>query len=189
MAFMRHAVCLLFVSAENTVVDGLTGICVCITVCTSDSHMFLVLMSVSPCGRFRSMVVGDCRRKSCCTCILSFFVLVPSSQSPYFCAPQVEYYFSRENLVQDQFLVSKMDKDHFVELSVIMDFKMMQALTMDQSQIIEALKTSAKVLNLALSNPRAYFSLSLIYSPFLNPLCVPGRQKSCLVRIRWLALF
>jgi len=57
----------------------------------------------------------------------------------------VEYYFSRENLVQDAFLVSKMDKEHYVDLSVIAEFKLMKALTTDDSVILEAVKSSTKI--------------------------------------------
>lgn len=58
---------------------------------------------------------------------------------------QVEYYFSRENLVQDAFLVSKMDKEHYVDLSVIADFKLMKALTSEESLILQAVKSSPKI--------------------------------------------
>lgn len=58
---------------------------------------------------------------------------------------QVEYYFSRENLVQDAFLVSKMDKEHYVDLSVIAEFKLMKSLTTDDSVILEAVKSSTKI--------------------------------------------
>jgi len=58
---------------------------------------------------------------------------------------QVEYYFSRENLVQDAYLVSKMDREHYVDVSVIADFKMVKQLTDDGSVILEALKASSKI--------------------------------------------
>lgn len=58
---------------------------------------------------------------------------------------QVEYYFSRENLCQDAFLVSKMDAGHYVEVSVIADFKMVKQLTSDHTLILESVKDSDKV--------------------------------------------
>ena len=58
---------------------------------------------------------------------------------------QVEYYFSRENLYQDAFLVSKMDAAHFVEVSVIAGFKMVKQLTSDHTLILESVKDSDKV--------------------------------------------
>jgi len=57
----------------------------------------------------------------------------------------VEYYFSRENLCQDSFLVSKMDAAHFVEVSIIAGFKMVKQLTSDHTLILESVKDSDKV--------------------------------------------
>jgi len=59
---------------------------------------------------------------------------------------QVEYYFSRENLCQDAYLVSKMDAQHYVEIAVISDFKMVKQLTSDQTLILESVKDSDKVV-------------------------------------------
>lgn len=59
---------------------------------------------------------------------------------------QVEYYFSRQNLLQDTFLLSKMSKDHFVHVSVIAEFKMMKQLTSDVDLIVESVKGSDKVI-------------------------------------------
>jgi len=58
---------------------------------------------------------------------------------------QVEYYFSRQNLLQDTFLLSKMSKDHFVDVSVIAEFKMMKQLTSDVDLILASVKDSDKV--------------------------------------------
>eukprot|EP00961_Rhodomonas_salina_P132406 1781897-Rhodomonas_salina.1 len=66
---------------------------------------------------------------------------------------QVEYYFSRENLCQDAFLVGKMDAQHFVEVAVIADFKMVKQLTTDQALILECVKDSTKVRFLGVSQP------------------------------------
>jgi hypothetical protein len=66
----------------------------------------------------------------------------PSSQE----CPQVEYYFSRENLYQDAYLVGKMDAQHYVEVSVIADFKALKQLTTDQALILDTVKDSTKVL-------------------------------------------
>lgn len=59
---------------------------------------------------------------------------------------QVEYYFSRKNLMQDSYLLSKMDSDHFVDLSVIAEFKMIKQLTSDLEMIISSVKDSDKVV-------------------------------------------
>jgi len=59
---------------------------------------------------------------------------------------QVEYYFSRQNLLQDTFLLSKMSKDHYVDLSVIAEFKMIKQLTSDVELILKSIKDSDKVV-------------------------------------------
>lgn len=59
---------------------------------------------------------------------------------------QVEYYLSRQNLLQDSFLVSKMDKDHFVDLSVIAEFKLIKQLTSDLDLILASIKDSDKII-------------------------------------------
>lgn len=58
---------------------------------------------------------------------------------------QVEYYFSRENLCQDSFLVSKMDAQHFVDVAIIADFKMVKQLTSDTDLILACVAGSDKV--------------------------------------------
>jgi len=59
---------------------------------------------------------------------------------------QVEYYFSKENLCQDAFLVGKMDAQHYVEVAIIADFKMVKQLTTDQTLILESVKDSSCVV-------------------------------------------
>lgn len=59
---------------------------------------------------------------------------------------QVEYYFSRQNLSQDSFLLSKMDQDHSVDISVITEFKMMKQLSADVDYILSAIKDSDKII-------------------------------------------
>ena len=54
--------------------------------------------------------------------------------------------FIIENLAaQDTFLVSKMDKAHFVDLSVIAEFKLIKQLTTDLDIILSSIKDSDKV--------------------------------------------
>jgi len=59
---------------------------------------------------------------------------------------QVEYYFSRENLCQDAFLVGKMDAQHFVDVAIIADFKMVKLLTTDTDLILSCVAGSDKVI-------------------------------------------
>ncbi len=44
--------------------------------------------------------------------------------------------------------MSKMDKEHYVDLAVIADFKLVKALTSDEGQILQAVKNSNKVYHL-----------------------------------------
>lgn len=58
---------------------------------------------------------------------------------------QVEYYFSKENLKNDSFLISKMDAQNSVAISTILTFAKLKALTEDESVVLEALKGSTIV--------------------------------------------
>uniref|UniRef100_A0A671XER2 La ribonucleoprotein 1B n=1 Tax=Sparus aurata TaxID=8175 RepID=A0A671XER2_SPAAU len=58
---------------------------------------------------------------------------------------QIEYYFSLHNLERDFFLRRKMDVQGFLPISLIASFHRVQALTMDISLIMEALKSSKEV--------------------------------------------
>ncbi|CAM9315072.1 unnamed protein product, partial [Choristocarpus tenellus] len=55
---------------------------------------------------------------------------------------QVEFYFSRQNLQTDGFLVSQMNAQMCVPVSVIAQFHKIQALTSDQALIVESVKNS-----------------------------------------------
>ncbi|KAI5084668.1 hypothetical protein GOP47_0000837 [Adiantum capillus-veneris] len=58
---------------------------------------------------------------------------------------QIEYYFSSENLVYDTFLISKMDDEGFVPLSLIASFPRVRNLTWNTMYILEAMKNSTLV--------------------------------------------
>lgn len=58
---------------------------------------------------------------------------------------QIEYYFSRENLANDAYLVSQMNKDMFVPLTVISGFKQIRKLTTDADIILQALDGSTVI--------------------------------------------
>lgn len=58
---------------------------------------------------------------------------------------QVEYYFSRENLRNDHYLVSKMNPQMFVPLDVVAGFKMLRNLTNDVELIRQVVKSSSKL--------------------------------------------
>ncbi|XP_067931944.1 la-related protein Larp4B-like [Watersipora subatra] len=58
---------------------------------------------------------------------------------------QVEYYFSRENLNHDTYLVSQMDSDQYVDISVIASFNQVKKLTSDINLLAEVMKESVNV--------------------------------------------
>ncbi|XP_054712085.1 la-related protein 4-like isoform X2 [Uloborus diversus] len=58
---------------------------------------------------------------------------------------QLEYYFSRENLSTDAYLISQMDSDNFVPISTIAKFNQIRRLTEDISLVVEVLRESAVV--------------------------------------------
>ena len=58
---------------------------------------------------------------------------------------QVEFYFSQQNLATDGFLVSQMDENRYVLLSLIASFTKLKAITTDINLIIESLKNSTIV--------------------------------------------
>ena len=57
---------------------------------------------------------------------------------------QLEYYFSKENLVHDKFLISMMDVDDYVPIETIAKFNLVQKLTHDIQLIIDVLKGRQK---------------------------------------------
>ncbi|KAI7817541.1 hypothetical protein BC939DRAFT_327789 [Gamsiella multidivaricata] len=59
---------------------------------------------------------------------------------------QLEWYFSPRNLATDTYLVSKMDTDHWVPISVVADFRKVKAITDDIQEVVNALRRSCKVL-------------------------------------------
>jgi la-related protein 1 len=58
---------------------------------------------------------------------------------------QLEYYFSIENLLKDEWLRGHMDSQGFVLFDVIADFKRMKAMTQDKNLILAACEGSAEI--------------------------------------------
>ncbi|KAK9999855.1 hypothetical protein SO802_019458 [Lithocarpus litseifolius] len=58
---------------------------------------------------------------------------------------QIDYYFSDENLQNDQYLISLMDDQGWVPISIIADFKRVRKMSTDIPFILEALQTSSTV--------------------------------------------
>ncbi|XP_076374214.1 uncharacterized protein LOC143258685 isoform X1 [Tachypleus tridentatus] len=58
---------------------------------------------------------------------------------------QLEYYFSRENLAHDTFLVSQMDSDQYVPIITVANFNQVRRLTKDLKLIVDVLRESPNV--------------------------------------------
>lgn len=59
---------------------------------------------------------------------------------------QIDYYFSKKNLMSDRFLFSQMNKDYYVPVAVISGFKMIRNLTEDLTKIVDAMKSTKSVI-------------------------------------------
>jgi len=59
---------------------------------------------------------------------------------------QVEYYFSRQNLANDPFLVQHMNNQLYVPIDFIANFKLVKNLTQDVAQLREAIRKSTSVV-------------------------------------------
>ena len=70
---------------------------------------------------------------------------------------QLEYYFSRENLAHDAYLLTQMDADQFVPIWTIANFNQIKRLTNDVQLVTQVLRGTKKPLNCIL----AYSSLQL----------------------------
>lgn len=64
----------------------------------------------------------------------------PSEQLRQHLRKQLEYYFSRENMIHDTYLQSQMDADDYVPISIIAGFKLVKRLTNDIQLIVDVLK-------------------------------------------------
>ncbi|XP_074645444.1 uncharacterized protein LOC141901838 isoform X1 [Tubulanus polymorphus] len=70
---------------------------------------------------------------------------VPEDQLKQMLKEQLEYYFSRDNLASDSYLVSQMDADQYVPIVTIASFNMVKKLTSDLDLIINVLRESSNV--------------------------------------------
>ncbi|VDN03479.1 unnamed protein product [Thelazia callipaeda] len=58
---------------------------------------------------------------------------------------QLEYYFSRENLMTDRFLRCQMDNDQYVPIRIIANFPKVKRLTSDYNLVVKVLRESSQV--------------------------------------------
>jgi len=59
---------------------------------------------------------------------------------------QIDYYFSKENLMTDRYLISQMNSDMFVPIKTIADFKMVKGQTTDLELLLSVMKESKSVI-------------------------------------------
>ena len=58
---------------------------------------------------------------------------------------QLEYYFSRENLSRDTYLISQMDSDQYVSIAIVANFDQIKRLTDDKQLVVDVLRQSPSV--------------------------------------------
>lgn len=57
---------------------------------------------------------------------------------------QLEYYFSKENLSRDTYLISQMDSEQYVPIATIANFEQVKKLTRDLSLVVNVLKGESR---------------------------------------------
>merc|ERR1719270_617202 len=70
---------------------------------------------------------------------------IPMDQLKQMLQHQLEYYFSRENLAHDSYLMSQMDSDQFVPIAIIANFNQIKKLTNDIKLVTQVLRESPNV--------------------------------------------
>ncbi|XP_066250714.1 uncharacterized protein Larp4B isoform X2 [Euwallacea similis] len=70
---------------------------------------------------------------------------LPLPQLKQMLSQQLEYYFSRENLANDTYLLSQMDNDQYVPIWTVANFNQVKKLTKDIKLITEVLRESPNV--------------------------------------------
>ena len=70
---------------------------------------------------------------------------IPMDQLKQMLQHQLEYYFSRENLAHDSYLMSQMDADQFVPIAIIANFNQIKKLTSDIKLVTMVLRESPNV--------------------------------------------
>nr|CAD7202266.1 unnamed protein product [Timema douglasi] len=70
---------------------------------------------------------------------------IPLDQLKQMLSSQLEYYFSRENLANDAYLLSQMDNDQYVPIWTVANFNQVKKLTKDIKLITEVLRESPNV--------------------------------------------
>lgn len=58
---------------------------------------------------------------------------------------QLEYFFSRENLSRDSYLISQMDSDQYVSIAIVANFDTIKRLTDDRQLVVDVLRQTPSV--------------------------------------------
>jgi hypothetical protein len=75
---------------------------------------------------------------------------------------QLEYYFSRENMVNDRYLKSQMDAEEYVPIAIIANFKLVKRLTHDLQLIVDVLKgISNKIFKKTINTTYFFFRVTI----------------------------
>ncbi|CAD7003071.1 unnamed protein product [Ceratitis capitata] len=70
---------------------------------------------------------------------------IPLDQLKQMLSTQLEYYFSRENLANDTYLLTQMDSDQYVPIITVANFNLVKKLTKDIKLITDVLRESPNV--------------------------------------------
>ena len=65
---------------------------------------------------------------------------IPDDQLRAMLKTQLEYYFSRENLANDSYLVSQMDADQYVPITTVAGFNQVKRLTINATLVVQILR-------------------------------------------------
>ena len=77
--------------------------------------------------------------------VIEMMSSLPMDQLKQMLTHQLEYYFSRENLAHDSYLMSQMDSDQFVPIGIIANFNQIKELTNDIKLVTQVLRESPNV--------------------------------------------
>ncbi|RWS17420.1 la-related protein 4-like isoform X2 [Dinothrombium tinctorium] len=103
--------------------------------------------SVSNCNNNNSSITypigNQCNANEGCTNEMKpLDATIPLDELKVMLQHQLEYYFSRENLGRDTYLLSQMDSDQYVPISTVANFDQVKKLTKNMKLIIDTLKES-----------------------------------------------
>lgn len=81
---------------------------------------------------------------------------------------QLEYYFSKDNLSRDTYLISQMDHEQYVPIATIASFEQVKKLTRDVDLVVEVLKGQFGITSLSLTSQICFPSSSTSHTSYTN---------------------